>query len=67
MTVCSPGISVSPVSVCLQLHVLIRIQTIAAWEPSKKQCYFGNRGAVDIKIFHPESVKSSAELSVADN
>jgi len=54
--------------VCLQLHVVLtKRQTIAAWEPSKKQWSFGNRGAVNTKTFHPDSVKSSAELFVADS
>jgi hypothetical protein len=56
----SPGASVVPLSVSfhqcailLIIHVLLLPlgQTAETWEPSKKTCCHGNRGALDRKVF----------------
>jgi len=46
-----PSVSFHQCYTLITIDVLLfpQAQMGEAWEPSKKQCYFGNRGAFDIK------------------
>ena len=72
----SPSTSVFPVSIIpptLHIHLhphvaLTRQKTGKGWEPCIQQCYFGTRGALDIKQCHSFSpLKGSSQLTVSRN